>query len=87
MTTQTAVQDLLRRLSETSFVAHREVLDTLPALQHHGDQTIVRWLEAARRLTDYDRDAGKEKVQELLKDFEAKVGEVAEKKTKEIWEQ
>src|SRR5258705_2616844 len=54
-----AVQDSLRRLSETSFVAHREVLDTLPALRHHGDETIVRWLDAARRLTAYDREAGK----------------------------
>jgi nitric oxide reductase NorD protein len=54
-----AVQDSLRRLSETSFVAHREVLDALPALRHHGDETIVRWLDAALRLTAYDRDAGR----------------------------
>ncbi|HEV2009299.1 MAG TPA: hypothetical protein VGQ88_11320, partial [Burkholderiales bacterium] len=54
-----AVEESLRRLGETSFAAHREVLDTLPALQHHGDETIVRWLAAARRLIDHDRDAGK----------------------------
>jgi nitric oxide reductase NorD protein len=59
MTTPTTVQDSLQKLSETSFVAHREALDALPALQHHGDETVLRWLDAAQRLFDHDRDAGK----------------------------
>jgi len=59
MTTSTTVQDSLRKLSDTSFVAHREALDVLPALQHHGDETVLRWLDAAQRLFDHDRDAGK----------------------------
>ena len=41
-----------------SFVAHRDVLDALPALQHHGEATVLSWLDAARRLATYDRDAG-----------------------------
>src|SRR6187402_791452 len=51
--------EALERLGAASFVAHREALDTLPALNHHGDAIVLRWLEAARRLVEHDRDAGK----------------------------
>src|SRR5258706_2539945 len=57
--TPSTVQDLLRQLSETSFVAHREALDVLRALQEHGDETVRRWLDAVRRMVNYDREAGK----------------------------
>ena len=57
--TPSTVQDLLRQLSETSFVAHRDALDVLLALQHHGDETVRRWLEAVRRMFNYDSEAGK----------------------------
>src|SRR5262249_25855819 len=43
--------------------------------------------EKAKEMTEDDRDAGKEEVQSLLKKFEEKVSELAEKKTKEILEQ
>jgi ribosome recycling factor len=43
--------------------------------------------EKNKEMTEDDRDSGKEKVQELLKTFEAKVEEVADKKSKEIMEQ
>jgi ribosome recycling factor len=38
-------------------------------------------------MTEDERDAGKEKVQELLKSFEGKIDEMADKKSKEIMEQ
>ena len=37
-----------------SFVAHREALDTLPALNHHGEAVVLRWLDAARRLVEHE---------------------------------
>jgi ribosome recycling factor len=37
-------------------------------------------------MTEDDRDAGKEKVQDLLKSFEEKITDLAEKKSKEILE-
>ena len=43
--------------------------------------------EKNKEMTEDDRDAGKEKVQDLLKSFEAKIDEMADKKSKEILEQ
>jgi ribosome recycling factor len=43
--------------------------------------------EKNKEMTEDERDDGKEKVQELLKTFEAKIEEQADKKTKEIMEQ
>lgn len=43
--------------------------------------------EKAKEMTEDDRDAGKEEVQSLLKKFEEKITELADKKTKEIMEQ
>ncbi|MBI4191786.1 MAG: VWA domain-containing protein, partial [Betaproteobacteria bacterium] len=54
-----AIERALEELSAASFVAHREVLDALPALRHHGDAVVLRWLNAARRLFEHDCDAGK----------------------------
>ncbi len=54
-----AIDQALEELGALSFVAHREALDALPALRHHGDEVVLRWLGAARRLFDHDRDAGK----------------------------
>jgi len=54
-----AIERALEELSARSFVAHRAVLDALPALRHHGDENVLRWLEAARQLFEHDRDAGK----------------------------
>jgi ribosome recycling factor len=43
--------------------------------------------EKNKEMTEDDRDAGKEKVQDLLKSYEAKIDEMADKKSKEILEQ
>ena len=43
--------------------------------------------EKAKEMTEDDRDAGKEQVQELLKSFEEKVTDLADRKTKEVMEQ
>ncbi len=43
--------------------------------------------EKAKELTEDERDKGKEDVQDLLKRFEDKVGEMADKKSKEVMEQ
>jgi ribosome recycling factor len=43
--------------------------------------------EKAKELTEDDRDSGKEQVQTLLKQYEDKITELADRKTKEIMEQ
>lgn len=43
--------------------------------------------EKGKEMTEDERDAGKEEIQSLLKKFEEKVAELADKKTKEILEQ
>lgn len=43
--------------------------------------------EKAKEMTEDDRDAGKESVQNLLKSYEDKITEMADKKAKEITEQ
>ena len=43
--------------------------------------------EKAKEMTEDDRDKGKESVQALLKGYEDKVTELADKKSKEILEQ
>ena len=48
----------------------------------HFDQA-----EKAKTLTEDERDKGKEDVQELLKKYEEKITELADKKSKEVMEQ
>ena len=43
--------------------------------------------EKGKEMTEDERDKGKEDVQALLKQYEDKIGEFADKKTKEIQEQ
>jgi ribosome recycling factor len=43
--------------------------------------------EKAKEMTEDDRDKGKEDVQDLLKKFEDRVSEMADKKSKEVMEQ
>jgi len=38
-------------------------------------------------MTEDDRDKGKEKVQDLLKSYEARIDDLADKKGKEVMEQ
>jgi ribosome recycling factor len=47
----------------------------------HFDQA-----EKAKEMTEDDRENGKEQVQSLLKKFEDKIAEMADKKSKEIME-
>ncbi len=56
---QTAIHNLLHELKEASFVAHREVEQALPAIRPHGEEVTLAWIEACRRLFDFDREAGK----------------------------
>jgi len=53
------MSDLIRELKESSPAAYREVEQVLPSIRPHGDEVTLVWLEACRRLFDYDREAGK----------------------------
>jgi hypothetical protein len=57
--TQTVISTLLQQLKEASLVAHREVEQVLPVIRPHGDEITRTWIEACRKLFDYDREAGK----------------------------
>lgn len=59
MTAQEQVQRLLHELGVQYPFAQRPALAAIEALQQHGDEVIVRWLEAARRLLEFNRDAGR----------------------------
>jgi hypothetical protein len=54
-----AIQRLLADLAETSYVAHREVRQALPAIARHGEEALLEWLRACKLLFLYDREAGK----------------------------
>ncbi len=56
---QAAINELLLQLRDTSFVAHREVEQMLPAIHPHGEEVTLAWIMACRKLSDYDREAGK----------------------------
>lgn len=43
--------------------------------------------EKDKEMTEDERDKGKERVQDLLKEYEGKIDEMAEKKSKEVMEQ
>lgn len=69
----------IKKSAEDSKVALRNIRRDA---NKHFDQA-----EKAKEMTEDDRDKGKEEVQTLLKKFEDKVGEMAEKKAKEVMEQ
>jgi ribosome recycling factor len=69
----------IKKSSEEAKVACRNIRRDA---NKHFDQA-----EKNKELTEDERDSGKEEVQTLLKKFEDKVGEMAEKKSKEIMEQ
>ena len=56
---ESAINDLLAELKQASFVAHREVEQVLPSIRHHGEDVTLAWIDACRRIFDYDREAGK----------------------------
>jgi len=52
--------EALAELGRASFVAHREVQAVLPTLvEGRGEPGALEWLQAARRLFEFDRDAGR----------------------------
>ncbi|HMC89717.1 MAG TPA: ribosome-recycling factor, partial [Gemmataceae bacterium] len=69
----------IKKLAEDAKVAHRNIRRDA---NKHFDQA-----EKAKEMTEDERDKGKEEVQSLLKKFEDKVAEMAEKKTQEVMEQ
>jgi ribosome recycling factor len=69
----------IKKLAEESKVALRNIRRDA---NKHFDQA-----EKEKEMTEDERDKGKEEVQTLLKRFEDKVGEMAEKKSKEVMEQ
>jgi nitric oxide reductase NorD protein len=54
-----SIQDLLGELEQQSQAAHREVQETLPAIEPHGERVTLQWLAACRSLCDFDREAGR----------------------------
>src|SRR2546421_360327 len=74
-----ALDKRVKELAEDARVACRNVRrDANKALEQS---------EKAGDLTEDDLDKGKEEVQKLLKTYEAKIDELADKKSKEILEQ
>jgi ribosome recycling factor len=69
----------IKKLAEEAKVASRNVRRDA---NKHFDQA-----EKAKEMTEDERDQGKEAVQTLLKKFEDKVTELAERKSKEVMEQ
>src|SRR5262249_14788245 len=70
---------VIKKSSEDAKVACRNIRRDS---NKHFDQA-----EKNKEMTEDERDDGKEKVQNLLKDFEHKIEEMADKKSKEIMEQ
>ena len=52
------VDKALDAIAALSGRSHREALEILPTIRRHGEQTLNAWLTAARRLLEYDIDAG-----------------------------
>ena len=69
----------IKKLGEEQKVSCRNV--RRDANKHFDDA------EKAKAMTEDDRDQGKEEVQTLLKKFEEKIAEMADKKSKEVLEQ
>src|SRR2546421_11028716 len=70
---------VIKKSSEDAKVACRNIRRDA---NKHFDQA-----EKGKEMTEDERDQGKEKVQDLLRSFEGKIDEMADKKTKEILEQ
>ena len=69
----------IKKLAEEQKVSCRNV--RRDANKHFDDA------EKSKTMTEDDRDKGKEKVQDLLKSYEAKIDDLADKKGKEVMEQ
>jgi nitric oxide reductase activation protein len=56
---KSAVAVLLAQLERESHAAHRDIEETLTAIEPHGEAVTLAWLNACRALYDFDREAGR----------------------------
>ena len=75
-------QKMVTRIKKSAEEAKVSLRNIRRDANKHFDQA-----EKAKEMTEDDRDAGKEEVQALLKKYEDRITEMAEKKAKEILEQ
>ena len=75
-------QKMVARIKKSAEEAKVAIRNIRRDANKHFDQA-----EKAKEMTEDERDEGKEKVQDLLKDFEGKITDLADKKSKEIMEQ
>ena len=75
-------QKMVARIKKSSEDAKVALRNIRRDANKHFDQA-----EKAKEMTEDERDAGKEDVQNLLKKYEDKVTEMADKKSKEVMEQ
>src|SRR6202047_2653447 len=75
-------QKLVARIKKSAEEAKAACRNIRRDANKHFDQA-----EKAKEMTEDDRDRGKESVQTLLKQYEDKLSELAEKKAKEVMEQ
>src|SRR5437588_6766347 len=75
-------QKMVARIKKSSEDAKVALRNIRRDANKHFDQA-----EKNKEMTEDERDRGKDEVQKLLKQYEDKVGEMADKKSKEILEQ
>ena len=75
-------QKMVARIKKSSEEAKVAIRNIRRDANKHFDQA-----EKAKTLTEDERDKGKDDVQELLKKYEEKITELADKKSKEVMEQ
>src|SRR5687767_1645106 len=59
MTQKTEIREVLGALEQQSQAAHRDIENTLTAIEPHGEDVTFAWLSACRSLFDFDREAGR----------------------------
>ena len=59
MASSELINSALAALRDQSVAAHREVELILPEIRPHGDAITLAWLNAARALFEFDREAGR----------------------------
>jgi ribosome recycling factor len=75
-------QKLVQRIKKSAEEAKVSCRNIRRDANKHFDQA-----EKAKEMTEDERDTGKEEVQKLLKTYEDKIGEMGDKKAKEVMEQ
>src|ERR1700752_2144649 len=75
-------QKMVARIKKSAEEAKVAIRNIRRDANKHFDQA-----QKDKEMTEDERDQGKEEVQTLLKKFEEKIGEMADKKSKEVMEQ